>query len=174
MEKPWLDDRVTHNLHWDGYGEHHQHRGTTVTVPGIMEGWHTFALWWKPELWLRWFTDEEPILAVGRHYFRLVGPSYPCLGISMATGLALQGLGRATAPLGVMALRVAGVLTAALVCTQWLGLGERAVFTAISIGNLFAAGAMVALFLRARRHVGTAATAVSGSATLPPASFAGD
>ena len=24
MEKPWLDDRVTQNLHWDGYGEHHQ------------------------------------------------------------------------------------------------------------------------------------------------------
>jgi beta-glucanase (GH16 family) len=36
MEKPWLDDRVTHNLHWDGYGEHHEHKGTTVTVPNIM------------------------------------------------------------------------------------------------------------------------------------------
>jgi len=49
MEKPWLDDRVTQNLHWDGYGKHLQHKGTTVTVPGIMDGWHTFALWWKPD-----------------------------------------------------------------------------------------------------------------------------
>ena len=38
MEKPWLDNRVTQNLHWDGYGKHHQHKGTTVTIPGIMEG----------------------------------------------------------------------------------------------------------------------------------------
>ncbi len=59
MEKPWLDDRVTQNLHWDGYGEHHQHKGTTVTVPGIMEGWHTFALWWKPDEYVFYIDGKE-------------------------------------------------------------------------------------------------------------------
>jgi beta-glucanase (GH16 family) len=49
MEKPWLDDRVTHNLHCDGYGEHHKHEGARVTVPGLMEGWHTFGLLWLPD-----------------------------------------------------------------------------------------------------------------------------
>jgi beta-glucanase (GH16 family) len=38
MEKPWLDDRVTTNLHWDGYGKQHKHKGITMAVPSVMEG----------------------------------------------------------------------------------------------------------------------------------------
>jgi beta-glucanase (GH16 family) len=59
MEKPWLDDRVTQNLHWDGYGKHHQHKGTTVTIPGIMDGWHTFGLWWKPDEYVFYIDQKE-------------------------------------------------------------------------------------------------------------------
>ena len=59
MEKPWLDDRVTQNLHWDGYGEHHQHKGKTVRIPGIMDGWHTFALWWKPDEYVFYIDGKE-------------------------------------------------------------------------------------------------------------------
>ena len=44
MEKPWLDDRVQHTLHWDGYGKDHKSEGKVVKVPGVMEGFHTFAL----------------------------------------------------------------------------------------------------------------------------------
>ena len=44
MEKPWLDDRVQHTFHWDGYGEHHKSEGKVVKVPGVMEGWHTSFL----------------------------------------------------------------------------------------------------------------------------------
>jgi beta-glucanase (GH16 family) len=49
MEKPWLDDRVQHAFHWDGYGEHHKHEGVKAKVPGVMEGWHTFGLLWLPD-----------------------------------------------------------------------------------------------------------------------------
>ncbi|MFW6162731.1 MAG: glycoside hydrolase family 16 protein [Planctomycetota bacterium] len=49
MEKPWLDDRVQHTLHWDGYGEHHQSKGHVSRNPGVMKGWHTFALLWTPD-----------------------------------------------------------------------------------------------------------------------------
>jgi beta-glucanase (GH16 family) len=59
MEKPWLDDRVTQNLHWDGYGKQHQHQGTTVTIPGIMDGWHTFALWWKSDEYVFYVDGKE-------------------------------------------------------------------------------------------------------------------
>jgi beta-glucanase (GH16 family) len=48
-EKPWLDDRVNMALHWDGYGKEHKSEGRQVHVPGIMEGFHTYALWWSPE-----------------------------------------------------------------------------------------------------------------------------
>lgn len=49
FEKPWLDDRVQHALHWDGYGEHHKSEGKMVRVPGVMEGFHTFGLLWTPD-----------------------------------------------------------------------------------------------------------------------------
>jgi len=39
-------DLVHHNLHWDGYGEHHKHAGTDVRVPGLGQGWNTFGLLW--------------------------------------------------------------------------------------------------------------------------------
>ena len=58
MEKPWLDDRVQHTLHWDGYGKEHRSEGTRSTVPGVMEGFHTFGLLWTPEEY-RFFVDGK-------------------------------------------------------------------------------------------------------------------
>ncbi len=49
MEKPWLNDSVQHALHWDGYGKHHKSTGQKVKVPGVMKGFHTFALLWTPD-----------------------------------------------------------------------------------------------------------------------------
>jgi alpha-L-fucosidase len=49
MEKPWREDKITQNLHWDGYGKEHKHAGQKSTIPGISEGFHTFGLHWKPD-----------------------------------------------------------------------------------------------------------------------------
>jgi beta-glucanase (GH16 family) len=49
MEKPWLEDKITRNLHWDGYGKAHKHAGNTVNIPGVSEGFHTFGLLWTPD-----------------------------------------------------------------------------------------------------------------------------
>jgi len=46
VEIPWRDGRVVMNLHWDGYGEHHQHAGTKVTIPELTEGFHDYGLVW--------------------------------------------------------------------------------------------------------------------------------
>lgn len=59
MEKPWLDDRVQHALHWDGYGKEHKSEGHVATVPGVMEGWHTFALWWKADEYVFYVDGQE-------------------------------------------------------------------------------------------------------------------
>ncbi len=59
MEKPWLDDRVTHNLHWDGYGKDHKTAGATVKVPGVMQGFHTFALLWTPDQYVFFVDGKE-------------------------------------------------------------------------------------------------------------------
>ncbi len=39
-------DEVVHNLHWDGYGEHHRAAGGRAEVAGLGEGWHTFGVEW--------------------------------------------------------------------------------------------------------------------------------
>ena len=58
-EKPWLDDRVQQTLHWDGYGKDHKSKGNVAKVPGVMEGWHTFGLWWKPDEYIFYVDGKE-------------------------------------------------------------------------------------------------------------------
>ena len=50
MEKPWLEDKITQNLHWDGYGTAHKSAGGKLSmIPGISEDFHTFGLHWKKD-----------------------------------------------------------------------------------------------------------------------------
>jgi MATE family, multidrug efflux pump len=117
-----------------------------LALPGVL-------LCWRPSLWIGLFTNDPGILAVGTSYFRLIGPSYPFVGIAMVSAFAFQGLGRATTPLVWMAVRVLAVLGVALVCTRLLGLGERAVFAAIAGGNVVSAMVMAGLLARTVRSL---------------------
>ena len=62
MEKPWLDDRVQHTFHWDGYGQDHKTEGKIALCPGVTNGFHTFGLWWTPEEYV-FFVDGRADLA---------------------------------------------------------------------------------------------------------------
>ncbi len=126
-------------------------RATTIVVvllamPGVL-------LSWRPALWLGLFTEDAGIRTVGASYFRLIGPSYPFVGIAMVCAFAFQGLGRATTPLVWMAIRVFGVLGTAVACTRILGLGERAVFATIASGNVVSAMVMAGLLARTVRSL---------------------
>jgi beta-glucanase (GH16 family) len=59
MEKPWLDDRINYALHWDGYGKAHRFEGKVVKVPGVMEGFHTYALLWLPDQYVFYVDGKE-------------------------------------------------------------------------------------------------------------------
>jgi beta-glucanase (GH16 family) len=59
MEKPWLDDRVQHTFHWDGYGKNHKSEGKVVKVTGVMEGWHTFGLLWLSDEYIFYVDGNE-------------------------------------------------------------------------------------------------------------------
>lgn len=121
-------------------------------------------LFWRPSLWLGIFTADPGILEVGSLYFRIVGPSYPFVGVSMVLAFAFQGLGRATPPLVVMAVRVPLVLGAALLCVHY-GLEEAAVFATIAAGNVLSSVVMATLFLRelGRRSSGVASNLAAAS-----------
>jgi len=59
FEKPWIDDRVQHTLHWDGYGKHHRSKGHVSRNPGVMQGFHTFALLWTPDEYVFYVDGKE-------------------------------------------------------------------------------------------------------------------
>ena len=59
MEKPWLDDRINYALHWDGYGRAHKSEGKVVRVPGVMHGFHNFALLWLPDQYVFYVDGKE-------------------------------------------------------------------------------------------------------------------
>ena len=47
VESPWRGaGKVSHALHWDGYGEDHQSISWHPEIPNLDEGWHTFAVDW--------------------------------------------------------------------------------------------------------------------------------
>ncbi|HNS73166.1 MAG TPA: glycoside hydrolase family 16 protein [bacterium] len=50
------DDAVYHTLHWDGYEAAHQSAYKLPVIPGLREGWHTFAVWWS-ESGYRFYID---------------------------------------------------------------------------------------------------------------------
>ncbi|MBO7722731.1 MAG: glycoside hydrolase family 16 protein [Thermoguttaceae bacterium] len=57
MEKPTLDDKVNFAIHWDGYGKEHESVGQFTSIDeSIMEGFHTFALWWADDAY-RFYVD---------------------------------------------------------------------------------------------------------------------
>jgi putative MATE family efflux protein len=129
-----------------------------LAVPGLL-------LCWRPALWLGLFTDDAGIHAVGARYFRVLGPFYPFVGVSMVVAFAFQGLGQPTVPLALTVVRVLLVLTGAVACAR-LGLGETGVFAVIAAGNVFAAASMLALFLRTERRLGRAPAAEAAPAAL--------
>ena len=59
MEKPWLDDRVNHAIHWDGYGKEHRSAGKVSRVPNLMQGFHDYSLLWTPTEYVFYIDGKE-------------------------------------------------------------------------------------------------------------------
>lgn len=60
FEKFWPNDEVQHTLFWDPTNSRKlQQWHQTVTVPGIREGWHTFALWWQSDAYVYYVDGKE-------------------------------------------------------------------------------------------------------------------
>jgi len=59
MEKPWREDKITQNLHWDGYGKEHKSAGKESKIPGLSQGFHTFGLHWKPDEYVFYVDGKE-------------------------------------------------------------------------------------------------------------------
>ena len=89
----------------------------------------------KPMLWLGMFTHEPAIVATGGAYLRILAPSYPFLGMSMACSFTFQGLGRAVFPLVLVTVRTTIVVVAAVLLTV-AGAPVWSVFAVMAVGNV--------------------------------------
>lgn len=47
MENFTRDNKISHNIHWGGYGKNHKHKGSgDSTVEETPDRWHTFGMHW--------------------------------------------------------------------------------------------------------------------------------
>jgi Na+-driven multidrug efflux pump len=110
----------------------------------------TVLLWIWPSLWLGLFTDDPAILAAGKDYFRIIGFTYPLLGVSMTLAFAFQGIGRALMPLLIGVFRMTVVIGGAVLLTAVYGAGINAVFLLVTATTLVSTSLLVVAFLRLR------------------------
>ena len=59
MEKAWLAEKVQHALHWDGYEKDHKSDHKEIQKHGLNRGFHTFAIWWKPDEYIFYVDGTE-------------------------------------------------------------------------------------------------------------------
>ena len=59
MESFGETDRMVHALHFDGYGNGHQSKDKRLTVPGLKDGFHIFAMEWSPEGYIFFVDGKE-------------------------------------------------------------------------------------------------------------------
>ncbi|MDQ8738007.1 glycoside hydrolase family 16 protein [Paenibacillus sp. LHD-38] len=53
------NDTVVHAMHWDGYEADHKSAAAYPVVPGIYEGFHTFALEWNKDEYIYYIDGNE-------------------------------------------------------------------------------------------------------------------
>jgi putative MATE family efflux protein len=87
-----------------------------------------------PELWMRLFTADAEIIALGVSYLRTVGPFYGFYGLGMALYFATQGLGRPVVTVAANGLRLLVSAGAALFAVYVLKAGPVGAFMAIALG----------------------------------------
>lgn len=60
MENFTRDGVISHNLHWNGYGEDHRHAGSgSLKPPGLSEGFHAYGVDWNAKNYIFYVDGKE-------------------------------------------------------------------------------------------------------------------
>jgi len=60
MENFTRDNRISHNMHWNGYGKDHKHKGSgNITIEDTPDGFHTFGVHWKKDGYVFYIDGKE-------------------------------------------------------------------------------------------------------------------
>lgn len=119
---------------------------SVIAVPTVL-----LLIW--PKLWLGMFTDDPAIIDAGAHYFRVIGFTYPLMGVSMSLSFAFQGLGRALMPMLVGLLRMSVIVIGSIVLASKLGASITSVFLLVTCTTFVTASILVVAFIRSQPRV---------------------
>lgn len=86
-----------------------------------------------PHLWVRIFSDDAEVLAVGSQYLRIVAPLYPLFGAGLALYFASQGAGQMLKPVLAGTLRLVLVVAGGALVMHYEG-SLAALFGVIAFG----------------------------------------
>ena len=121
-----------------GAGNYARAREVTRTgalIAASFTGATGIVLAFFPDLWLRLFTQDPAVLAVGEAYFHRVGPIYVSFGLGMICYAAAQGLGRAAIPMWIALFRLLFIAPVGIVAGRiW---GVNGVFAVMAGGYAF-------------------------------------
>ena len=108
---------------------------TGALIAAVFTGTIGLTLAFFPDLWLRLFTQDPSVLAIGEAYFHRVGPVYVCFGLGMICYAAAQGLGRAVIPMWIALFRLLFIAPVGI----WAGRiwGVNGVFAVMASGYAF-------------------------------------
>ena len=60
MENFTRDNKISHNIHWDGYGKNHKSKGSgNRTITDTPDGFHTFGLYWSKKGYVFYVDGKE-------------------------------------------------------------------------------------------------------------------
>ncbi len=60
MENFSRDNKISHNIHWDGYGKNHKSKGSgNRTIVDTPDGFHTFGMYWSKKGYVFYVDGEE-------------------------------------------------------------------------------------------------------------------
>jgi len=100
-----------------------------------------------PHGWIRLFSADPEILAVGSAYLRIVGPTYGFFGLGLAFYFASQGAGHLAWPLAAGFARLVIAALGGWLASRWLGGGLAGVFASMALA-LVVFGSVVGLAVK--------------------------
>lgn len=66
MENFTRDNKISHNIHWNGYGKNHKHKGSgSYAIVDTPDGFHTFGMYWGKSGYLFYVDGKESWRADG-------------------------------------------------------------------------------------------------------------
>jgi putative MATE family efflux protein len=92
---------------------------TAATVAGLVTGSIGLVVALVPDVWVTLYADDPRVLAQGRAYLTLAGPTYAFYGFGLALYFASQGSGQIVGPVLAQSARLAVIIVGAMAIARW-------------------------------------------------------